>query len=112
MTANELQQPAMVVGNRSYGKCRLIAANTQIFDGNGHELSFPNIENRIHTKGDARSITIDDHVWVGANCFILPGVTIGRGAVIAAGSVVTKSVPPLVIVAGNPARVVRDYRIV
>lgn len=50
------------------------------------------------------SIAIEDDVWIGANCVILPGVTIGRGAVIGAGSVVTKNVPPYSVFAGNPAR--------
>ena len=49
-------------------------------------------------------IAIEDHVWIGARATILPGVTLGRGSVIAAGSVVTKDVPPLTIVAGVPAR--------
>jgi acetyltransferase-like isoleucine patch superfamily enzyme len=53
------------------------------------------------------SITVEDDVWIGANSIILPGVTIGRGAVIGAGSVVTKDVAPYAICAGNPARVVR-----
>jgi acetyltransferase-like isoleucine patch superfamily enzyme len=53
-------------------------------------------------------VTIEDDVWIGSNVVVLKGVTIGRGAVIGAGSVVTHDVPPLVLVAGNPARVVRE----
>ena len=53
------------------------------------------------------AITVEDHAWLGARATILPGVTIGRGAVIAAGSVVTESAPPFSVVAGTPARVVR-----
>ncbi len=49
-------------------------------------------------------VSIEDYVWLGARAVILPGVTVGRGAVVAAGSVVTKNVPPLTIVAGIPAR--------
>lgn len=52
-------------------------------------------------------ITIHDNVWIAAGVMVLPGVTIGEGAVIGAGSVVTKDVPPLTIMAGNPARQVR-----
>ncbi|MBO6054597.1 MAG: sugar O-acetyltransferase [Oscillospiraceae bacterium] len=52
-------------------------------------------------------VHIGNQVWIGANCTILPGVTIGDGAVIAAGSVVTKDVPANMVVAGNPARVVK-----
>jgi len=47
-------------------------------------------------------VIIEDDCWIGARTIILPGVTIGRGSVIGAGSVVTKSVPPLVVAAGNP----------
>jgi acetyltransferase-like isoleucine patch superfamily enzyme len=53
------------------------------------------------------SITVEDDVWIGANSVILPGVTVGRGAVIGAGSVVTKDVAAYTICAGNPARVLR-----
>jgi acetyltransferase-like isoleucine patch superfamily enzyme len=53
------------------------------------------------------SVEIEEDVWIGANCVILPGVTIGRGAVIGAGSVVTKSVPAYSIYVGNPAKLMR-----
>ena len=59
-----------------------------------------------YSKGD---IIIKNDVWIGANCTILDGITIGNGAVIAAGSVVIKNVPPYSIVGGNPAKVVK-YR--
>ena len=52
-------------------------------------------------------IIIEDDVWIGFKATILKGVTIGRGAVVAAGSVVTKDVPPFCLVAGNPAKIVR-----
>lgn len=60
----------------------------------------------IESKG---AITIGNDVWIGANSIIISGVSIGTGAVIAAGAVVTKDVPPYSIVAGNPARLLR-YR--
>lgn len=60
-------------------------------------------------KGDFGSaITIEDDVWIGANTIILPGVTIGRGSVIAAGSIVSKSIPANVIAIGAPARAKRE----
>jgi acetyltransferase-like isoleucine patch superfamily enzyme len=50
------------------------------------------------------AVTIEDRVWIGTRAMIMPGVTVGRGAVVAAGSIVTKDVPPLTIVAGVPAK--------
>ena len=53
------------------------------------------------------AVTISDDVWIGANAVILPGVTIGRHSVIAAGAVVTKDVPPYSVAAGVPARIIK-----
>lgn len=53
-----------------------------------------------------KPVVIEDDVWLGANVFVMPGVTIGRGAIVSAGAVVSKSVPPFALVAGNPGRVV------
>ena len=53
-------------------------------------------------------VVIEDDVWLGARCIVLPGVTIGRRSVIAAGAVVTKSLPPDSLAAGVPARVLRQ----
>ncbi len=58
-------------------------------------------------KSELRAVTIGANVYVGAGCMILPGVTIGEGAVCAAGAVIPKNVPPLAWVAGNPARIIR-----
>ena len=55
-----------------------------------------------------KPIIIRKHAWIGMNSIILKGVEIGEGAVVAAGSVVTKSVPPFCVAAGNPARVVKQ----
>ncbi len=89
------------------GKNCLIAANTQIFDGSGHDLSFENADNRINTYGTNKPVVIGDSVWIGANSIVLPGVTIGYGSVVASGSVVTKDVPPLTLVGGNPAKIIK-----
>lgn len=53
-------------------------------------------------------VNIDDDVWIGSRVIILPGVRIGRGSIIGAGSVVTKDVSPFTIVAGNPARYIKN----
>ncbi|MDH4236354.1 MAG: hypothetical protein OEV17_03815 [Nitrospira sp.] len=53
-------------------------------------------------------VDIHDKAWIGLDAIILKGVTIGEGAIVGAGSVVSKDVPPFTIVAGNPARVVRE----
>ena len=80
---------------------------------------------RIHTHGGAQvarrqfpnfdvfgKVVIEDWAYIGSCAQIMPGVTIGKGAMVAAGSIVTKSVPPGMVVAGNPAKVickVEDY---
>ncbi len=64
----------------------------------GHDPQSPDFEDR---GGD---VLIGDRVWIGYRALVLPGVTIGEGAVVGAGSVVTKDVDPYSIVAGNPAR--------
>ena len=56
----------------------------------------------------ARPISIEDDVWIGAGVQVCPGVTIGRGAVVAAGAVVTKDVPARTVVAGVPAKIVKE----
>lgn len=89
------------------GRNCLIAANCQIMDGSGHDLSFSNVENRINTRGIVKPVVIGDNVWIGANSIVLPGVTIGNGSVIGAGSVVTKNIPPMVLAGGNPAKVIK-----
>lgn len=55
---------------------------------------------------DKRPVVIEDDVWLGANVFVVPGVSIGRGAIVAACSVVNKSIPAFAVAAGNPVRVV------
>jgi maltose O-acetyltransferase len=55
----------------------------------------------------SKAISIEDDVWIGAHAVILPGITIGQGAVVGAGSVVTRDVPPYAIVTGSPARALR-----
>lgn len=72
------------------------------------------ITNSPYFHAQQRPVAIMDHAWIGARAIILPGVTIGEGAVVSAGSVVSRDVPPYAIVVGNPAQVVgertRDLR--
>jgi acetyltransferase-like isoleucine patch superfamily enzyme len=57
---------------------------------------------------ESRLVTLKRGCWIGAGCIVLPGVTIGENAVVGAGSVIAKDIPPRVIAAGNPAKVVRS----
>ena len=57
--------------------------------------------------GNTAPVTIEDDVWIGGSSILMPGVTIGRGSVIGAGSVVTRSIPERTLAFGNPCRVVR-----
>ncbi len=56
----------------------------------------------------AKPIKIEDNVWIGGGAILLPGVRVGRNAVVGAGAVVTRNVPANTVVAGNPARVIRE----
>lgn len=68
-------------------------------------LQVPPSQRPVVSKG---AVVIGDNVWLGEKCTILPNVTIGDGAVIAANSVVTKDVPAYCVVAGNPARIIKQ----
>jgi acetyltransferase-like isoleucine patch superfamily enzyme len=96
----------------------LISHLVDIHDADGHPIGWEErreqprqlLEGRGVTDYgsiEKRSITIEDDVWIGFKSTILKGVTIGRGAIVAAASVVTTNVEPFTLVAGNPARVVR-----
>lgn len=86
-----------------------IGSNVLIGPGTGIFTAIHPTDPAIRATGvqGAKPITIKDRVWIGGNATILPGVTIGEGAIIGAGAVVTKDVPPMTIVGGNPARVIR-----
>lgn len=86
----------------------MIAPNVIIVDSDFHALWPP--ENRTYRMGyeNDRPVKINKNVWIGMNCLILKGVTIGENSIIGAGSVVTTDIPPNVLAAGNPARIIRN----
>ncbi|MEB3246214.1 MAG: DapH/DapD/GlmU-related protein [Vampirovibrionales bacterium] len=81
-----------------------IGFNTQFITAN-HTLISDYTRSRPAYPGGR--ITIEDFVWIGAGSTLLPGVTIGRGSVVAAGSLVTKDIPPNVLAMGRPAKVIK-----
>lgn len=93
----------IVIGNNVMmgPECIIYTAN--------HEFS--NIEIPMNMQGftSIKQVSIGDDVWIGGRVIILPGVKVGNGAIIGAGSVVTKNIPEYAIVGGNPAKIIR-YR--
>jgi maltose O-acetyltransferase len=82
----------------------LIGDGVLIFDSDFHDLS---AEGRRHRRPQTAAVVLEDNVFIGSRAIILKGVTIGKDSVIGAGSVVVRSIPPGVIAAGNPAKVIR-----
>lgn len=92
----------IIIGNRV-----TVGANTIIADTDFHPLN-PVTRRQFPTDGATAPIHIEDDVFIGMQVLVLKGVTIGAGSVIGAGSIVTRDIPPGVIAAGNPARVIRS----
>ena len=96
----------------------LIAHNVTVLDSLTHPLGararhahFEHIITRGHPAQvdlDERPVELGDDVWIGCMSVVLRGVSLGQGVIVGAGSVVTESIPPWTIVAGNPARVIRE----
>jgi acetyltransferase-like isoleucine patch superfamily enzyme len=87
----------------------LVGPNCSFFSGT-HPLD-PFLRNGTKGPELGSPITIGEDCWFGGNVIVLPGVTIGRGVTVGAGSVVTKSVEDFCVVAGNPARVIRRVEV-
>ena len=83
-----------------------IGANSVIVDTDFHPIG-PEDRRLIPAEGRTAEVIIEDDVFIGMNCLILKGVTIGQGSLVGAGSIVARNVPPGMIVAGNPAQPVR-----
>ena len=91
------------------GDDTLIAGDVAIFDNTTHPVSPARRLARAPVMPpEVASVVIGRNVWIGIHCIVMRGVTIGDNSVVAAGSVVTKSVPPNTVVAGNPATPVRQ----
>lgn len=84
-----------------------VGANAGIVDTDFHPLS-PQVRGRDFNAGNAAPIEIQDDAFLGMGSLVLKGVTVGEEAVVGAGSVVARDVPPRTVVAGNPAEVVRE----
>lgn len=97
----------VVIGPVRIGNDVILAQNI-VMSGLNHE--YKNIHQPIHAQPiTVAPIVIEDECWIGANAVITAGVTIGKHSVVAAGAVVTKSIPPYSVVAGNPAKVIKQY---
>jgi acetyltransferase-like isoleucine patch superfamily enzyme len=84
----------------------MFGPGTVICDNDSHRISKDPVERR--KKAVSIPIIFKDNVWIGMNCLILKGVTIGENSIVAAGSVVVNDVPPNSIAGGNPARVLKE----
>jgi acetyltransferase-like isoleucine patch superfamily enzyme len=103
-------QVAFAVARRiEVGDGCLIATGARIMDNDGHPLDAEARKRHERVADeDIAPVTIGSNVWIGVRAMILKGVTIGDNAVIGAGAIVTKDVPANTVVAGNPARVIRE----
>ena len=119
LTASKIDESCFIIGKNVFinsccrfqdnggieiGDKTMIGPNVTIVTLN-HDI---NPETRINVT--PKPVKIEENVWVGADCTILPGVTIGKNSVIGAGSVVTKDVPDNAVVAGNPAKLIKKIK--
>jgi maltose O-acetyltransferase len=93
------------IGTVKIGRDVMIGEELMVISQN-HKFNDINIPMRKQGWQETKPVIIKDDVWIGARVIILPGITIGRGSIVGAGSVVTKDVPSFSIVAGNPARII------
>jgi acetyltransferase-like isoleucine patch superfamily enzyme len=121
--SNRLYEPELIVGDDTFighacsinaarsvriGRHCLIAGSVRLADFDGHPIDADRRRGKEPTPPEGiRPIVIGDDVWIGSSALILKGVTVGDRSIVAAGAVVTRDVPSDVVVAGNPARVVK-----
>lgn len=91
------------------GARTLVGPNCAFYSAT-HPLD-PNVRNGTRGPETGKPIVIGEDCWLGGNVIVLPGVTIGKGSTVGAGSVVTKDVEPYTVVAGNPARFIRKIEV-
>lgn len=97
-----------IIGPVKIGNDIRLAQNV-VLSGLNH--NYTDISLPIHAQGVTTApIVVEDESWIGSNAVVVAGVTIGKHCIVAAGSVVTKSVPPYSVVVGNPARVIKQYK--
>ena len=84
-----------------------IGGNCILIDTDAHDINYINRRRPATDSGATSPIIIEDDAFIGTNCIILKGVTIGARSIIAAGSIVTKSIPADCIAGGNPAKVIK-----
>lgn len=85
----------------------MLAAHVGLISRDAHRTDIVGTTMFEGSRGDSGIVTVEDDVWIGYGAIVLSGVTIGRGAVVAAGSLVTKDVPAYAFVMGSPARFVK-----
>ena len=97
----------IIIGPVELGS-NIVTAQHVVISGMNHQ--YENINVPVRDQGNnVGKITIEDECWIGAQCVITAGITIGRHSVVAAGSVVTKSIPPYSLAGGNPAQILKAY---
>lgn len=120
------EQPTLRIGNNvgighnciftigreiTIGNNVMMGGDIVVFDSPGHPTDPAlRLAGSPALQEDVRAIRIEDNAWVGSGTTIFPGVTLGEGCVVARGAVVMSSVPPYVVVAGNPARQITRLR--
>lgn len=101
-----INRNTVIRGKVRIGEHVSIAPNCMIIGAN-HK--FEDVTKPIKEQGvETRGIVIESDVWIGANCVVLNGVTIGKGSIIGAGVIVTKSIPEMSVAVGNPCRVIKQ----